>query len=184
MIALLTGVVAHGDGESIILDVQGVGYALSVPARDSSELLVGTEATLFVAENIREDAYELYGFRTMAERALYYRLISVNGVGPRMAHGILSVYDAETLTAIIDAEDLVRLSQVSGVGKKTAQRMVLELKGKLVATGTSGSQQDPAGLALMQLGYSVVQADQALAGIDASLETSERVRQALKGLSR
>ncbi len=184
---MLSGTIVSRELESIILKVGGVGYSLAVPARDASQMLEGEEVTLYVAENIREDAYDLYGFRSLDERQIYYRLISVNGVGAKMGHGVLSVYDAGTLAELIDTEDIVRLSQVSGVGKKTAQRIILELKGKLVATdggGNAAQVNDPAMQALVQLGFSREQAVQVLRGINVGLDTSERVRQALKELGR
>ncbi len=172
-------------GESIILAANGVGYELAVPTRDLAKLPAGQRQALFVAEQIREDAHDLYGYVTAAERALHFKLVSVQGVGPRLAHAILSAYDAKTLTEIIDTEDLSRLNQVSGVGKKTAQRMLLDLKGKLVTLdGVAASSDDPAIAALVQLGFQRDQALQALQSVDVSAETAERIRQALKVIKR
>lgn len=186
MIALLKGMVSTRELDRVILDVHGVGYEVSVPARDAASLQEGEDVVLYIAENIREDAYELYGFLTVAERGLYLRLVTVNGVGPKMAHGILSVYDVEALSGFIDGEDVARLTQVSGVGKKTAQRIILELKGKLVQTGSlaSATQDDPAHQALMQLGYTREQAVRALQGVDVAGDTGTRVKAALKELGR
>lgn len=185
MIALLKGTVSARELDRVILDVHGVGYELAVPARDAARLVDGQDLILYVAENIREDAYELYGFLTVAERGLYIKLVTVNGVGPKMAHGILSVYDVATLSGLIDDEDVPRLTQVSGVGKKTAQRIILELKGKLVATsGATAVREDPAIQALVQLGYRQEQAVRALEAGDAAADTSERVRAALKEMGR
>ncbi|MDQ5944333.1 MAG: holliday junction helicase RuvA [Patescibacteria group bacterium] len=182
MIARLEGAVATRDYDRIVLDVHGVGYELIVPVRDIASVELGEKVAFFVAENIREDSYDLYGFRIEAERQLYRKLVSVNGVGAKMAHAIVSTYDAETLTTIIDAEEIARLSQVSGVGRKTAQRIILELRGKLVAGDSVGAAKsaDPALQALIQLGYRVDQAQAALKDVDTSLDTSERVRQALR----
>lgn len=185
MIALLKGIVSTRELDRVILDVHGVGYELAVPARDAASLIEGQELLVYVAENIRDDAYELYGFLTVAERGLYLKLVTVNGVGAKMAHGILSVYDVATLSSLIDDEDVTRLTQVSGVGKKTAQRIILELKGKLVATsGGSVAREDPAIQALVQLGYRHEQAVRALEAGDGSADTGERVRAALKELGR
>ncbi len=186
MIALLKGMVSVRELDRVIVEVHGVGYEVAIPARDAASIQEGEDVVLFVAENIRDDAYELYGFRTAAERGLYLKLVSVNGVGPRMAHAILSVYDVEALSACMDEEDVTKLSRVPGVGKKTAQRMILELKGKLVQTGSlkEATQEDQAHQALMQLGYTREQAVRALQGVEAAADTGERVRQALKGLSR
>lgn len=186
MIALLQGEVLSKGGDSLILLVGGVGYELAVPSRDIHRLVVGEVQTLFVAEQIREDAYDLYGYLDESERRLHFRLVTVQGIGPRMAHAILSVYDALTFAEIIEQEDLARLGSVSGVGKKTAQRMLLDLKGKLVdvTSGEAIPTSDPALMALIQLGFNHDQATQALKDVDASEPTAERVRQALKGVSR
>lgn len=181
MIARLKGAVATREHDRIILDVHGVGYELIVPTRDAAGLDIGVEAEFFVAENIREDSYDLYGFVTDADRRLYYKLVGVSGVGAKMAHAIISIYESETLAAIIEAEEATRLSQVSGVGRKTAQRIILDLRGKLVAIEpTAAAAQDPAMQALVQLGYRVDQAQAALKNVDAGLETGERVKQALR----
>ncbi len=187
MLALLQGEVVQRGGDTIVLMVGGVGYEIAVPLRIASELAEGDTTTLYIAENIREDAYELFGYTTADDKRLHQKLIGVQGVGAKLAHAILSHYDATTLRELIDAEDLVRLGKVSGVGKKTAQRILLDLKGKLVTTGSQASRADatdPALLALLQLGFLREQADQALVGIDVSLDTGERVRQALKGMGR
>ncbi len=185
MIALLKGKVLAREFDRVILDVHGVGYELAVPSRIVASLTEGEEVTMYVAENIREDSYDLYGFMEPGERALYRRLISVNGVGAKMAHAILSLYDAQTLSGLIEGEEIARLSQVSGVGRKTAQRIVLELQGKLTTDAPSGAMKDdPAVLALVQLGYRADQASSALHGIEPGLETGERVRQALRELGR
>lgn len=186
MIALLQGEVVSKGGDSLTLLVGGVGYELAVPSRDMHRLALGETHRLFVAEQIREDAYDLYGYLDESEKRLHFRLVTVQGIGPRMAHAILSVYDTKTFAEIIEQEDLARLGQVSGVGKKTAQRMLLDLKGKLVdvADGEGTVADDPALMALVQLGFSRDQASQALKQTDDALPTSERVREALKGIQR
>jgi len=186
---MLTGEVVSKGVDSLILLAGGVGYELAVPIRTSADLQIGESAQLFVAENIREDAYDLFGYQTAEERSLHFKLVGVQGVGPKLAHAILSVHDAPVLKDLIETEDIVRLNQVSGVGKKTAQRLLLDLKGKLVDLSGSGgldsrSVQDPALQALIQLGFAQDQAIQALREIDSSLTTSDRVRQALKDIGR
>lgn len=181
MIAHLEGVVATRDYDRIILNVHGVGYELIVPVRDVAELEIGAKVGFYISENIREDSYDLYGFRVESERQLYRKLVSVNGVGAKMAHAIVSLYDGETLMTIIDSEETTRLSQVSGVGRKTAQRIILELRGKLVASDQPVTKTaDPALQALVQLGYRADQAQAALSGVATDLDTGERVRQALR----
>ena len=187
MLAILQGEVVFRGGESIVLMVGGVGYEVSVPTRVSAELVEGDTVVLHISENIREDAYDLFGYTTLEDKQLHQKLIGVQGVGAKLAHAILSYYDAASLREMIDADDLVRLGKVSGVGKKTAQRILLDLKGKLVTTESPTSRteaSDPALLALLQLGFLREQADQALQGIDTGLDTGERVRQALKGIGR
>lgn len=185
MIARLEGAVIARDYDRIVLDVNGVGYELIVPTRDIATMETGEKVAFFIAENIREDSYDLYGFKTEVERRLYYKLVGVNGVGAKMAHAIVSTYDADTLTTIIDSEEITRLSQVSGVGRKTAQRIILELRGKLVASDNPiTASSDPALQALIGLGYRVDQVQVVLKDIDPKLETSERVRQALREIGR
>ncbi|MCC7543446.1 Holliday junction branch migration protein RuvA [bacterium] len=187
MLALLQGEVVLREGDEIVLMVGGVGYEVSVPMRVLSDLVEGEVVTLYIAENIREDAYELFGYTTAEDKRLHKKLVGVQGVGAKLAHAILSHYDAETLRELIEGEDLVRLGMVSGVGKKTAQRILLDLRGKLVTTTTSTSRaeaNDPALLALLQLGFLREQAEQALLEVDSELETGERIRQALKGMGR
>ena len=185
MIAWLEGVVISKGGDNLILSTNGVGYELSVPTRDVSRLALGDTQAFFVAEQIREDAHDLYGYATPEERSLHVKLIGVQGVGPKLAHAILSVYDAPTLTEVIEQEDLGRLNVVPGVGKKTAQRMLLDLKGKLVGVvgvSTPGSSDDPAVAALIHLGFQRDHALESLKHVDPAVETAERVRQALKGI--
>lgn len=185
MIARLKGVVATREHDRIVLDVHGVGYEIIMPTRNAASYGVGDEIEVQIAENIREDSYDLYGFELEADRRLYYKLVAISGVGAKMAHAIVSTYDAQTLTAIIDAEEIARLSQVSGVGRKTAQRIILELRGKLVASGESAAaMSDPAMQALLQLGYRADQAQAALKGVDTGLETGERVKQALREIGK
>jgi len=187
MLALLQGEVVQRGGDTIVLMVGGVGYEIAVPMRLVGELAEGDTTILYIAENIREDAYELFGYTTVDDKRLHQKLVGVQGVGAKLAHAILSHYDATTLRELIDTDDLVRLGKVSGVGKKTAQRILLDLKGKLVTTDSQALRMDatdPALLALLQLGFLREQADQALQGIDNSLDTGERVRQALKDMGR
>jgi Holliday junction DNA helicase RuvA len=185
MIARLKGVVATREHDRIILDVHGVGYEIIVPTRNAGDYRVGEEVEVHIAENIREDNYDLYGFDLATDRQLYYKLVAISGVGAKMAHAIVSTYDAKTLTMIIDGEEVARLSQVGGVGRKTAQRIILELRGKLVASeSTPTTVSDPAMQALLQLGYRADQAQSALNNVDAGLDTGERVKQALREIGK
>jgi Holliday junction DNA helicase RuvA len=185
MIALLRGIVAQKEVEHIVLDVGGVGYAVHTTPQVMHGLAEGQEATLLIAENIKEDSYTLYGFLDSEQKNLYLRLLSVNGVGSKVAMAILASNEAGTLVEAVRAGNVVVFSSVSGVGAKTAQRIVLELKGKIDLSGPSAQEGgDPAHQALVSLGYSSQQANDALRGIDPKLDTGSKVKAALKGLKR
>jgi Holliday junction DNA helicase RuvA len=183
MIALLRGRVAQKDIEQVVLDVGGVGYGVSVTPQTMAQLVEGEEATLLIAENIKEDSYTLFGFLEPGQRQLYGRLISVNGVGPKVAMAILASNDTERLIDAIRQGNVAIFSTVSGIGAKTAQRIVLELKGKVDLTGSSAMPtEDPAHQALVSLGYSAQQASDALRGFAPDMPTADKVKAALQGL--
>jgi len=183
MIASLRGVVAQKDLEHVVLDVGGVGYAVFATPQVMGELNEGQHATLLIAESIKEDSYTLFGFLEPEQKNLYTRLLSVNGVGSKVAMAILASTTTEALLEAIRSGNVAVLSSVSGVGSKTAQRIVLELKGKIdLSTASGAAVADPAHQALTSLGYSAQQANDALRGIAADMELSERVKAALKGL--
>jgi Holliday junction DNA helicase RuvA len=183
MIARLTGkVLEKSPNNNIVVEVGGVGYELVVPGQFAAELQEGRSATFFVAEHIKEDQYTLIGFANEQARAMYYKLTSVNGVGPKAALAILSTHDVTEIQSAILEDQIGVFSSVSGIGRKTAQRIILELKGKLVASSEQEmSSKDQAYQALLSLGYSAKDAQSALKGIDTSLSTQERIKQALKG---
>jgi Holliday junction DNA helicase RuvA len=180
VIARLRGKRAGLSAAGLVLDVNGVGYLLqatpSVLRRDSDELTVETYL------HVREDALQLYGFGSMEERDLFVHLLGVNGVGPKVALAIVSGSTPAELRRAIALEDTARFEAIPGIGKKTAQRVVLELREKL------GSAVDaPAPVtdlvardALVELGYSVPDAERALANVDTELPPEERVREALR----
>ncbi len=183
MIALLRGRVAQKDVEYIVLDVSGVGYAVYVLPQAMAQLVEDSQATLLIAENIKEDSYTLYGFLEASQRQLYSRLISVNGVGPKVAMAILASNDIDRLIEAIRQGNVAVFSTVSGIGAKTAQRIVLELKGKVDVSGDfSAPAEDPARQALLSLGYSSQQANDALRGLGTDMPTADRVKAALQGL--
>ena len=172
MIARLTGTLAAKSLDSIVLDVGGVGYELFVPLSVMESLAqLGDRATLAVHTLVREDAITLYGFATPADRLLFQRLMTVSGVGPKLALQALSVYTgAELQTAIVSGDERA-LTRISGIGKKTAQRMLLELSEKvaLMDLGGNTSATAPAAsrlvsdlvLGLLDLGFTRKQADDA-----------------------
>jgi Holliday junction DNA helicase RuvA len=158
-----------------------VGYALAATPTALRRAEGGGEVTLETYLHVREDALQLYGFGEPAERELFEHLLAVSGVGPKVALAIVSGSPVADLRRAIALEDTARFEAIPGIGKKTAQRVVLELKEKLGSvaespeTGKFGARD-----ALVELGYSVVQAEQALARVDSDLPVEEQVRQALK----
>ena len=186
MIARLRGVPAGRAGDGLVLDVGGVGYLLQATRRAAQRARGKGEVTLETYLHVREDALQLYGFADAAERELFEQLLSVSGVGPKVALAIVSGSTPDELRRAIALEDTARFQAIPGIGKKTAQRVVLELKEKAAAAGVaaaSGETGPPhlvARQALVELGYSVAEADQVLAQIDPELPPEERVRLALK----
>lgn len=171
--------------DQIVLDVAGVGYGVTVTPQVMSQLAEGEEATLLIAENIKEDSYTLYGFLDPEQKQLYTKLLSVNGVGSKVAMAILASTETTNLVEAIRRGNVVVFSNVSGVGAKTAQRIVLELKGKIDLSGNgAAAAEDPAHQALVSLGYSAQQASEALRGIAPGMPTADKVKAALKGLKR
>jgi holliday junction DNA helicase RuvA len=197
MIGYLRGTILRLEQQLVLLDVQGVGYELHVPLstlEPLQQLGAGGNASLHVHTHVREDAIQLFGFSSEIERQIFVLLITVTGIGPRLAQTILSgLAPADLLSALAKA-DLRRLSSVTGVGKKTAERLVLELRDKaqLLAANlpiktTSAPVDDDLVLALVNLGYKRASAEQAVAQVEseaAGRPFAERLRASLKILSR
>lgn len=192
MIATLTGVVAEKNLEQIVLDVSGVGYGLLVANEDYGRLGAGDLAKLYVHEHIREAAHDLYGFMTLDTKQLFEQLLGVTGVGPKMALSILNIGNSNEVRQSIAGGDVKTIQKANGVGKRVAERIVVELKDKVGLEGvdlaTTGMLQSDATLrkdeaveALEALGYSPQDAAAALAKVDKDLPTEERIKQALKG---
>ena len=173
-------------GERIVLDVGGVGYALAVTPTALRQAEIGEEVTLETYLHVREDALQLYGFGEPAERELFEHLLAVSGVGPKVALAIVSGSPAADLRRAIALDDTARFEAIPGIGKKTAERIVLELKEKIgeapVPISSAGGTQPHlvARDALVELGYSLGEAELALARVDPELSPEERVREALK----
>ena len=181
MIARLRGRLAGPAGAGVIVDVGGVGYL--VHATPSVHRLGDGEVTVQVHTVVREDALQLYGFATADERTLFELLLGVSGVGPKVALAIVSGSTPAELRRAIARDDVKRFQAIPGIGLKTAQRVVLELKEKLasVADATAaGGGELLARDALVGLGWSLVDAERALADVDESLPVEEQVRAALK----
>ena len=188
MIARLRGVAAASTPEGLLLDVNGVGYLVAATPSALRKADAGGEVTVETYLHVREDALQLYGFADRAERELFMQLLTVNGVGPKVALAIVSGSPAEELRRAIAREDAARFQAIPGIGKKTAERIVLELKEKIgdVAVAAVAAVDSPhlvARDALVELGYSVVDAERALAQTDEDATPEERVRQALRRAS-
>ncbi|MBU5636842.1 Holliday junction branch migration protein RuvA [Geomonas sp. Red69] len=197
MIALLTGKIAHKAPDYVILDVNGVGYQVFIPFSTYYALPAeGSTTTLQVHTSVKEDAINLYGFRTQQEKELFQLLIGVSGVGPKLANSILSNSEPAELSESLVSGNIARLSAIPGIGKKTAERLVLELKEKMkklgmthAATGVAAAPAKPEIRedilsALINLGYKENVVQKALAELkfpeDATVESL--LKQALKKL--
>jgi Holliday junction DNA helicase RuvA len=190
MIATLTGKVAEKAGQTVVLDIGGVGYGLFVTFEDFGALKTGETAKLYVYESIRENAHDLFGFRVEESKKLFEQLLSVKGVGPKMALAILSVAGVQQVRQSIAAGDIKFISQATGVGRKAAERVVVELKDKVglapsesateFLTTPAADPSDEALQGLVALGYSVQDAAEALKKVDDKLPATERIKQALK----
>ena len=187
MISRLRGEVVTRSPNGVVLDVGGVGYLVNPTAGARRKAEPGGEVVLETYLHVREDVLQLFGFADAAERELFALLLSVQGVGPKVALAIVSGSSPDELRRAIALEDTARFQAIPGIGKKTAERVVLELKERL---GSVGDVHEPTPLspkphlvardALVELGYSLGEAEQALAAVDPELSPEERVRQALK----
>ena len=180
MIARLRGRITGRAGSGLIVDVNGVGYLVN--ATPSVLRLGDGEVTIEIHTVVREDALQLYGFAASDERELFEMLLGVNGVGPKVALAIVSGSTPAELRRAIARDDVKRFQAIPGIGLKTAQRVVLELKAKLVGLdfGDLDSGELTARDALVELGWSLIDAERALSDVDSGLTIEEQVRQALR----
>lgn len=189
MIARLRGTVIEHDGDSVVIDCNGIGYGVHVCYDDQQKLANGSDCDLYIAEQIKEDAHELFGFAAKSRKLLFDLLLSVNGVGPKAAMAILNIGSEGQVRAAIASGDIKFISAAKGVGKKVAERAVVDLKNKVGlapsddATDFLSDAQvtDEAVEALVVLGYTAQDAAELLRGIDTNLPTDERIRHALRG---
>ncbi len=189
MIAHVAGVVAEKFGNSIIVDVQGIGYEVQVATGDYDRALLNEPVKFYTYHHIREQSQDLFGFSSLAAKKLFELLITVQGVGPKAALAILSLGESEIVRNAIANSDSGFVAKASGVGKKIAERVVVDLSDKVGLAVTiaqvSGVSHIPAGdealEALMALGYTLNDATVALETIAKDIPTSERVRLALQG---
>jgi len=192
MISRLTGRLLEKQPPTVVLDVHGVGYEIDVPMSTFYQLpATGAEVRLFTHLVVREDAHLLYGFATEGERQLFRQLIRITGIGARIALAVLSGMSVDELYSAVGLQESARLVRIPGIGKKTAERLMLELKDKLAlvpgsppvpgATAPIGSD---ALNALVALGYGDKEARATLAKLPADLPLQDAIRQALRLLSR
>ena len=184
MIAQLTGTVVDIDGHSIIIDVAGVGYGLIVSLETISNITQSSSQTLYVYEHIREQEHSLYGFTSKDDKKLFEQLLGVNGIGPKAAQALFDISATDILKSEIAKGNYQFLTQATGVGKKAAERVVLDLQDKVGGyvvnnSESSFTQQDEALEGLLMLGYTKDQAQQMLDKVEAST-TEERIKLALR----
>ena len=196
MLYYVSGNVAILEPGLAVIDCGGVGYGCRVTAYTAAQLKLGTNARLFVTESIREDAFDLYGFISREEQRCYELLTGVNGVGPKAAMAILSAGGPQNFTLAVMTGDEKMLTAAQGVGKKIAQRIILELKDKIgggsmeldFSTGAPAAAPQATGslamatAALQELGYSPAEINTALRGVDPKASTEEMVRYALRAM--
>ena len=189
MISRLRGTPAGRTADGLVLDVGGVGYLVAATPSALRRAADVPEVTIETYLHVREDALQLYGFADAAERELFIHLLGVSGIGPKVALAVVSSAPPADLRRAIALKDPARFQAIPGIGKKTAERIVLELEEKLGSEDVAALQALPAvptsahGVArdaLVELGYSVVEAEQALARTDPDLPAEERVRDALR----
>ena len=197
MIGFLRGKVAYLLADDCLLDVGGVGYRVTVSGMTRSKLRQGEQAMLFTYLSVREDALQLYGFATQEEYDVFLQLIGVSGIGPKVALGILSSTTVSGLCSAIANKQASLLTKLPGIGKKSAERLILELKDKLAFVGTGDGEEafveaaplgdgilDEAAAALASLGYTPAETAPVLKQLGACQTTEEAIRLALKKLSR
>ena len=191
MIAHLSGAIAEKFGAgSVVVDVHGVGYEVSVSAGDFEAVALSQDAKFYTYHHVREQAEELFGFSSLAAKKLFEMLITVQGVGPKAALAILSLGDAEHVRNAIANADSAFVQKAVGVGKKTAERVVVDLSDKVglptqydravAPVQTELNTSDEALEALMALGYTLADATKALENVNINLPTAQRVTEALK----
>lgn len=191
MIAHVSGIVAEKFNASVIVDVNGIGYEVQVSNGDYEQALLNESVKFYTYHHVREQAEDLFGFSSLAAKRLFEMLITVQGVGPKAALAILSLGAAEQVRSAIAVSDAAYIARASGVGKKTAERVTVDLSDKVglpttlpgsgAVTASEVAAADEAMEALMSLGYTLNDAITALDGIPLELSTAERVRRALKG---
>ena len=186
MIGWLSGTVRHMDPTGMaLIDVDGVGYETYMPLQTLCDMRVGEKTELYIYTHVREDQITLFAFADSRERALFRQLIGVSGIGARMGLNILSGMSRQELLNAVEAADAASISRIPGIGKKTAQRLILELKGKLVDEGSEMPTSSVAAdvrSALLNLGYKPGQADVALEAIQPDHDFETAFKAAMKAM--
>lgn len=190
MIAHVSGVIVEKFSSSVIVDVHGIGYEIQVASGDFEAAELETTAKFYTYHHIREQSQELFGFSSLIAKKLFELLITVQGVGPKAALSVLSLADSEVVRNAIASADAIFISGASGVGKKTAERIIVDLSDKvghairidvdIIGKSNYVVASDEALEALMALGYNLNDATKSLEGISTELSTAERVTQALR----
>jgi Holliday junction DNA helicase RuvA len=187
MIGKLTGTISHIDLGFVILDVSGVGYKVNLTNDSLGKIRQNKEVSLWIHHAVRENSVDLYGFSEQNEQEFFELLLGVSGIGPKSALGVLSITSVDTLKKAVQAGDITYLTKVSGIGKKNAEKIIVELRDKLGALedGAYALSGDADTLeALTSLGYSAKEARDALRDLSDDIkDTGERVKAALKKLS-
>jgi Holliday junction DNA helicase RuvA len=195
MIGQLNGILLEKNPPQVLVDCGGVGYEVDVPMSTFYQLpQTGERVKLLIHFVVREDAQILYGFMTPQEKAAFKQLVKISGVGPRTALGVLSGMSVQELTQAIVTQESARLTKIPGIGKKTAERLLLELKGKMadaitplgqgVALGSGDHKQNDILSALIALGYSERDAVLALKALPADIGVSDGIKLALRAISK
>ncbi len=188
MIAYLKGSILSKDQKSVIINVGGVGYLVFLKNKDLSTVQNNEFVEFFIHSYIKEDALDLYGFVNTEELAFFKQLISVSGVGPRTAMSVMSLADVQDLKRAITSGNPSFLQQVSGIGKKTAERLVLELKEKFIddvaTAGSLASTDQQVVDALVSLGYKEKEAIDMMTGLNPVGDLAEKIKQALKNIKK
>lgn len=190
MIAHLQGTIAEKFANSVIIDVHGVGYEVALTAPDFDKLYLNDEVKLYTYHHVREQSEELFGFASLEGKKIFELLITVQGIGPKNAMSVLSLASYEEVRNAIANADAAYLTKANGVGKKAAERIIVDLREKVGLPTYYGRKSDPetqtiaandeALEALMALGFQLADATKALEGVDQSLSVEERIREALK----
>lgn len=191
MIATLEGVVSEKIGNQAVVVIAGVGFGVLMTMSNLDRLNTGEKSKLYIYENIKEEAHDLFGFLILDDKKLFEQLLSVKNVGPKVAMSVLDIGSANEVRAAIAAGDVKRLQTAKGVGKRAAEQMVVELRDKVGLIASDSAEDivnrgginasDEAVQALISLGYSEVDAMLSLKNIDPTLPAEDRIKQALKG---